>query len=306
MSNKVNDIFAAPERGRTGCVALLGRPNTGKSTLLNNILGCHLAAVSDKPQTTRKRLLGIYNDEQAQIAFLDTPGVHKAKLALNEAMLKSVEQVLQEADLLLCLIDPSRAPGEEDMLCAEMLQQANKPCLLLLNKKDLTSPEEREISLNFYRQFLPEAAYMNMQATDEESCNGLLEKLKSMLPEDVFLFDREDLSDATERDIVAELLREALLEELQQEIPHSMAVKLQSWQESDKGVAISADLILERESHKAIVIGRQGSMIKKIRRAAVRKIGAFLQRRVKLTLFLKVVPNWRKQKQFLQELQLWN
>ena len=306
MTNKADSILPVPERGRCGCVALLGRPNTGKSTLLNNVLGCHLAAVSDKPQTTRRRLLGVYNDAEAQIVFLDSPGVHQPKIPLNEAMLKSVEQALQEADLLLCLIDPARAPGEEDRLCAEMLRRANKPSLLLLNKKDLCSAKEQEISLEFYRGFLPDAPSMLMQANCKQSCEELLAKLKLMLPEDIFLFDRENLSDASERDIAAELLREALLEVLQQEIPHSMAVVVQSWKEGEKEVLINADLILEREAHKAIVIGRQGSMIKKIRSAAAGKISAFLQRRVKLSLFLKVLPNWRKQKRLLQELNLWD
>lgn len=145
MTNKADSILPVSERGRCGCVALLGRPNTGKSTLLNNVLGCHLAAVSDKPQTTRRRLLGVYNDAEAQIVFLDSPGVHQPKMPLNEAMLKSVEQALQEADLLLCLIDPARPPGEEDRLCAEMLRRANKPSLLLLNKK---RPVQRQRTRN--------------------------------------------------------------------------------------------------------------------------------------------------------------
>lgn len=293
-----------PEKGKTGFVALLGRPNTGKSTLLNTLLGCHLAAVSTKPQTTRKRLLGIYNDAASQILFLDAPGVHGVKIAIDEAMSQAVERVLEDADLVACLIDPTREPGDEDSMVAALAGQCGKPVLLLLNKMDLATPEQQQLSLLFYRQRLPSAECLFLAATEAESVGKLLQRLKELLPEGVFLFDRENITDVYERDVACELIREVLLEELQQEIPHSIAVVIQSWKVADHRIRIDAVLNLEREAHKGIIIGQEGRMIKKIKRLATKKIAEFCNQKIDLSLFLKVVPNWRKQKQFLKEIHL--
>ncbi|NMA19376.1 MAG: GTPase Era [Lentisphaerae bacterium] len=293
-----------PEKGKTGFVALLGRPNTGKSTLLNTLLGCHLAAVSNKPQTTRKRMLGIYNDEDSQILFLDAPGVHRTKIAIDEAMAQSVDRVLEDADLVVCLLDPTREPGEEDRMAAELAKLCGKPVLLVLNKTDVATPAQQEASLAFYREILPEAESLLLIATDAASADHLLQRIKQLLPEGLFLFDRENLTDAYERDVAAELIREVLLEELQQEIPHSIAVVINLWKVIENRIRIDATLILEREAHKGIVIGQGGRMIKKIKRRAIQKIAEFCGQKVALDLFLKVMPNWRKQKNFLKEINL--
>ncbi len=292
------------ERGRTGCVALLGRPNTGKSTLLNTALGCHLAAVSSKPQTTRKRLLGIYNDADSQILFLDTPGVHVAKIALDEAMDLSIARVIDEADIVVCMLDPTRPPGEEDQMAAKLAGDCGKPVLLSLNKSDLTNQEQRQKHLDFYHQYLPACPSFSLVAVQAESVQRFLEHLKQLLPVGDFLFDREDITNVYERDIAAELIREALLEELQQEIPHCIAVTVDAWREQGERVLVEATLHLEREAHKGIVIGQNGRMIKKLRQSAKYKIGKFCQREIKLSLFLKISPQWRKRKQFLRQIDL--
>jgi len=260
--------------------------------------------VSSKPQTTRKRMLGIYNDSDSQIMFLDAPGVHNAKLAIGEAMAQSVERVLEDADLVVCLIDPTREPGEEDRMTAELARDCGKPVLLALNKMDLATAAQLQASLEFYREILPSAESLSLTATDKESAAGLLRQLKALLPEDIFLYDRENLTDAFERDVAAELIREVLLEELQQEIPHSIAVLVNSWKDDGGRIRIDASLILEREAHKRMVIGRDGRMIKKIKRRSIQKISEFCAQKIDLTLFLKVLPNWRKQKHFLREINL--
>lgn len=293
-----------PEQGRTGYVALLGRPNTGKSTLVNTLLGCHLAAVSCKPQTTRRQMLGIYNDADSQIIFLDAPGVHAPKVLLDEAMSLSVQRTLEDADLILCLLDPARAPGAEDEMVARLARTSGKPVLLVLNKTDVTTAEQRRESLEFYRRELPDFPVCELTATDLASARALLAVVKEAMPTGVFLYDREEITNAYERDVAADLIREALLEELQQEIPHCIAVTLDTWHESAKGIKIGATLNLEREGHKPIVIGQGGKMIKRLRKVAAAKVAEFCGRKVDLSLFLKVVPNWRKRKQFLKEINL--
>lgn len=296
-----------PQKGHTGYVALLGRPNTGKSTFLNTVLGCHLAAVSAKPQTTRKSMLGIYNDADSQIVFLDAPGVHPYHIALDEAMAEAVSKVMSDADLVVCLVDPTRVPGQEDAMVAELAAACTKPVLLVLNKTDISTPQQRQASLDFYHQKLPAAETYLMTASDAASAQGLIDRLKARLPYDIYLYDREEVTTAYERDIAAELIRETLLEKLQDEIPHCIAVTVDSWKTlAENDFLVRATLILEREAHKGIVIGKGGSMIKAIRRASQQKISELCQgANIILELTVKVVPNWRKHKQFLKDIRLW-
>ena len=295
-----------PPKGHTGYVALLGRPNTGKSTFLNTVLGCHLAAVSSKPQTTRKAFLGIYNDEDSQIIFLDAPGVHPARLAIDEAMSLSVSKTLEDADLVVCLADPTRLPGEEDAMAAAMAAQCGKKVLLVLNKGDLSTPQQRQRTRAFYEEKLPQVETLEMTALSPESAGKLIQRLKELLPMDLLLYDRDEVTTAYERDIAAELIREAVLELLREEIPHAIAVTLDSWTSTDRGPVLEATLILEREAHKGIVIGQGGRMIKAIRHHASKKISEMCQgAKVELSLRVRVVPNWRKHKQFLKNIRLW-
>ena len=295
-----------PPKGHTGYVALLGRPNTGKSTFLNTVLGCHLAAVSSKPQTTRKAFLGIYNDEDSQIIFLDAPGVHPSRLAIDEAMSLSVSKTLEDADLVVCLADPTRLPGEEDAMAAAMAAQCGKKVLLVLNKGDLSTPQQRQRTRAFYEERLSQVETLEMTALSPESAGKLIQRLKELLPMDLLLYDRDEVTTAYERDIAAELIREAVLELLREEIPHAIAVTLDSWTSTDRGPVLEATLILEREAHKGIVIGQGGRMIKAIRHHASKKISEMCQgAKVELSLRVRVVPNWRKHKQFLKNIRLW-
>ena len=290
--------------GKTGYVALLGRPNTGKSTLLNTILHRHLAAVSSKPQTTRKHLLGIFTDQHAQILFLDAPGIHKGRIAIDDAMDRSINRVLDDADIIVCLVDPTRQPGEEDLLAAQRAASVAKKCIIVINKIDVATEEGIAKSLEFYRQYLPEAPVLKIAAIDENRVKPLMALLKKELPQGPFLYDEDDLTDVYERDIAAELIRETLLEKLRQEVPHGIAVVVDKWQEKDGKVSISATLHIEREAHKAIIIGRGGEMIKSIRISAAKRIGEFIQARVVLSLFVKVTPDWRNNLRFLNEVGL--
>jgi len=293
-----------PPQGRTGFVALLGRPNTGKSTLLNTLLGCHLAAVSNKPQTTRKQLLGIYNDADSQIMFLDAPGVHHAKLAIDEAMDLSIGKALDDADILVCMVDPTRESGAEDEMVAQLALKAGKPTLIVLNKADISTVEQRSVALDFYRERLAASQVFQLTATDKASAELLVARLKEMLPVGPFLFDREEITDVYERDVAAELIREVLLEELQKEIPHCIAVTIDYWHATRSGIDISATLNLERENHKGIIIGQGGKMIKRIRVRSCEKISQFCHAKITLELHIKIVPNWRKKQYFLKDFKL--
>lgn len=306
MQDPANPTQESPmRRGHTGYVALLGRPNTGKSTFLNTILDCHIAAVSSKPQTTRRSMLGIYSDDDSQLVFLDAPGVHPGHIAIDEAMDASVRRVLEDADVVVCLVDPTRAPGEEDGMAAQMAAKCGKPVVVVFNKSDLSTLEQQDASREFYRQYLPDFEPLPMTATSPESAARLIERLKRLLPVDLFLYDPEDVTTAYERDIAAELIRETLLEKLRNEIPHGIAVVVDAWNADDRRVAIQSTLCLEREAHKPILIGQGGRMIKAIRHASAQKIAGLCDgRRIELELFIKVVPNWRKRRQFLKELKL--
>lgn len=293
-----------PRSGITGYVALLGRPNTGKSTLVNTVLNRHLAAVSDKPQTTRKYLLAIYTDAEAQILFLDAPGVHVSKIAIDEAMDNSVSRVLEDADLLVCMVDPSREPGEEDALTAQRARTNGKPAIIAINKVDVATPEQIATSLGFYRQYLPDAPCVQLVAMDPARVKDLMAMIKSLLPHGIFLYDADELTDVYERDVAAELIREVLLQELKQEVPHCIAVTVDTWKEKDHKLLVGATMHIERENHKGIIIGQGGKMIKHLRHHAAAKIAEFCGTRVDLSLFVKVVPDWRRRKQFLKEIRL--
>ncbi|HPY89267.1 MAG TPA: GTPase Era [Lentisphaeria bacterium] len=290
--------------GRTGYVALLGRPNTGKSTLLNTVLGQRLAAVSSKPQTTRKRLLGIHTDKDAQIIFLDAPGVHVGKLELDKAMDKAIARALEDADLLVVMLDPTREPGAEDELTAGLAAGCGKPAILAVNKTDVASAADIARSLAFYRQRLPDAPFLEIVALDRVRSEALLEQVKAMLPEGPFLYGDDDITNTSERDIAAELIREALLEELRQEVPHSVAVAVDSWKKKGNRLRLDATLYIERENHKAIIIGRGGQKIARIRESAEQRLQAFTGAPITLCLFVKVAPDWRQKKKLLQEFKL--
>ena len=301
-------LNTAPENGwphgRVGHIALLGRPNAGKSTLLNTVLGQHLAAVSARPQTTRRRFLGIYTTPQAQMLFQDAPGVHQPADALSQCMDRTVQRVLEEADAVLCLADPTRAPGEEDRLVAARAAAVAVPVILALNKRDLASAAQVEAMEAFYRQVLPAVAAYRVSALDRPSLEPLLEALSAALPNGPFLYPAEETSDSFVRDIGAELIREACLERLLQEVPHAVAVTIDEWREDSSPLRVQATIHVEREMQKRIVVGHGGAMINAIRAAAEAKLGDLCQERVRVRLWVKVSPGWRDQRARLREFNL--
>ncbi len=290
---------------RSGFVTLIGRPNVGKSTLLNALLGQKVAAVSPRPQTTRRRQLGILTLENAQLVFMDTPGVHKAQHRLGEFMNEVALQTLPDADVIIWLVDASVSPHPEDLMIANQLMERPVPgwLLLVLNKCDLLSKEDIASRSTQYADLCPIAAVMTVSARDASSHQALLNTIIEHLPEGPAFYDSEQVTDLYERDIAADLIREAALLHLREEIPHSIGVKVDEFTERSESLAyIAATLHLERENHKGIVIGKGGEMLKKIGSTARQEIEAMSGRKVFLELKVKVNKNWRNNPEALSQL----
>ncbi|WP_299025511.1 GTPase Era [uncultured Thermanaerothrix sp.] len=293
-----------PSFYKAGFVALIGRPNVGKSTLMNAYLGQKIAAVSPKPQTTRRRQLGILTLENAQIIFMDTPGLHIPVHKLGEYMNRVAEETLEDADVLVWLVEAHRPPGEEDRLIAQRLQQLRNapPLILALNKVDLVSTEALPGQQAAYAQLAPQAARMILlSATTGQGREDLLQAILDFLPPHPPYYDPDQITDYYERDIAAELIREAALLHLRDEVPHAVAVRIDEYEERDENTAyIHATLFVEKESQKPIVIGKGGEMLKKIGTTARMEIEAMSGRKVFLDLHVKVNKNWRNQPEALR------
>jgi GTP-binding protein Era len=281
---------------KAGYVTLAGRPNVGKSTLMNTLLGQKVAAVSPRPQTTRLRQLGILTLAHVQVVFIDTPGLHLPVHKLGEYMNRVAEDSLSDADVILWLVDGSVTPTEEDRRIAARLLELNHrlPVLLVLNKIDLVKPELLEERKAVYQEMLPQAALFTISATAGINCNVLLDQVINLLPEGSPFFDEDQITDFYERDIAAELIREAALHHLRDEIPHGIAVRIDEFTERNDGSAyIHATLLVEKESHKGIVIGKGGEMLKRIGSSARTEIERMSGRKIFLALRVKVSENWR-------------
>jgi len=289
-------------QGKVRYVVLLGRPNSGKSTFLNCLLNFHLAPVSPKPQTTRKRLLGILNGKDWQILFLDTPGVYQGKDDLDQAMQSAIRRSLRDADVVILLADPTRPPGgEEDQKVAELAAATRKPVLLVLNKMDISSREQQQITRDFYLGLLPEALVFSACANDLKTLAPIMKAAQAALPDGPFLYPADTMTDTFERQIGVELIRETLLENLQDEVPHATAVVIEKWEEPEHERRIQVVLHVERPSQKAIIIGEDGHMIKHLGRSAERKLEELCGVPVRLRLWIKVTPDWRKNRGLIQE-----
>lgn len=281
---------------RSGFVAVMGRPNVGKSTLINALLGTKIAAASPWPQTTRKRQVGILTRENAQIMLVDTPGVHRPLHKLGERMNEEAEDVLEECDMALAIVDASLPPTEEDRLVFGLLARAirSRPVVIALNKMDLVDAETLETRQKEYQELLPQAEILPISAARGDNLEKLVESLAQRLPEGPPFFPADQLTDLYEREIAADLVRAAALDNLRDEVPHSIAVRVDEYKErNEHGAYVAATLFVERESQKAIVIGRGGSTLKKIGTAARQEIEAMSGRKVFLRLRVKVRKNWR-------------
>ncbi len=291
---------------RAGFVAVIGKPNVGKSTLVNHFVGRKVSIVSPRPQTTRRRILGIANLPDAQIVFVDTPGIHKPKYKLGEQMVEAALGSLPDADLILFVCDVSRPPSAEDEQIAQILQkEARVPIILVLNKMDQLPPEKVKPHTEAYWQLVPQHAdWMMTNAVKGHNCDKLLAMILKHLPPNPPFFPPDQITDQPERLFAAEIIREKVLLNTYQEVPYGIGVAIERWVEQPNGVlVISATIYVERESHKGIVIGEKGRMLKKIGQQAREELELWLGRRIYLELWVKVRERWRDQPAFFQQLE---
>jgi GTP-binding protein Era len=287
----------------SGFVSILGRPNAGKSTLLNALTGAKLAIVSDKPQTTRTLVQGVMTAERAQIVFVDTPGIHKPDSLFNSRMMETVRTALDQRDLLIYVVDATRTPGDTDWEGVEMVRNTSAPVLLALNKIDRV--KRKDLLLPLIEQFKAHhefAEYVPVSALTGEGVEELRSAILKRLPEGPAYFPPDYITDQPERFLAAELIREKLLAETREEVPHSLAVVVDKWEEKPNVTAISATIYVERPGQKGIVIGAGGAMLKRVGTLARAEVERLIDRKVFLELYVKVRPHWREDKQFLNEL----
>jgi GTP-binding protein Era len=288
---------------KAGFVAVMGRPNVGKSTLINALLQQKIAAVSPRPQTTRKRQMGILTTDQVQAIFVDTPGVHKPLHKLGENMNQEAINALQECDVILFLVDASQPPHAEDQMLADQIRTAGRPVptLLALNKIDSVDADALQANQAAFEALLPGIESLPVSATRGDNLDRMIQILTGWLPEGVPFFPEEQVTDLYERDIAADLIREAALNLLRDEVPHGIAIRIDQYLERDvSGAYIEATLFVERESHKGIVIGQNGGMLKRIGTAARLAFEAASGRKVFLRLRVKVRKNWRDDEKVLR------
>jgi GTP-binding protein Era len=281
---------------QSGFIAVVGRPNVGKSTLINALIGQPITAVSPRPQTTRRQQLGILTDEQSQIIFTDTPGVHHAKHKLGDYMNEEAVIALEDSDVILFIVDGSVEPDEEDQLLAGILNDLGRdvPMILALNKTETLQGEALELAKEVYARLVPQAEVITISALAGYNLDLLLDKLRTHLPEHPPFYAPDQITDLYEREIAADLIRAAALVILRDEVPHAIAVRIDEYTErGDTGAYIEATLFVERDSQKGIVVGSGGSMIKKISTAARKSIEDMSGRKVYLRLRVKVRKNWR-------------
>lgn len=279
----------------SGFVALIGRPNVGKSTLMNHLIKQKIAITSNKPQTTRTRIQTVYTDERGQIIFLDTPGIHKAKNKLGEYMVNVAEGTLSEVDVILWLVEPTDYIGAGEQHILEVLARTKTPVVLVINKMDTVDKEVLAKAEETYRGTFPFEAVITVSALRSRNVDKLQALLFSLLPEGPMYYDEDTVTDQPERQIAAEIIREKALRLLDDEIPHGIAVAIDRMKERPDGgmVDIDATVICERDSHKGIIIGKQGAMLKRIGTEARKEIELLFEYRVNLKLWVKVKKDWR-------------
>ena len=280
---------------KSGFVTLIGRPNVGKSTLMNHLIGQKIAITSEKPQTTRNRIQTVYTDERGQIIFLDTPGIHKAKNKLGEYMVNVAENTLKEVDVILWLVEPTTFIGAGERHIAEQLSKIKTPVILVINKIDtIKSKEEILTFIAAYKDILNFAEIIPVSALKEMNIEDVKSSIFKYLPAGPQFYDEDTVTDQPMRQIAAELIREKALRMLDEEIPHGIAVTIEKMSERPNGIMdVEATIICERDSHKGIIIGKGGAMLKRIGSAARRELEDMLETKVNLQIWVKVRREWR-------------
>ena len=278
---------------KSGFVTLIGRPNVGKSTLMNHLIGQKIAITSNKPQTTRNRIQTVLTMEEGQIVFVDTPGIHKAKNKLGEYMVNVAQQTLNDVDVVLWLVEPTTFIGAGEQHIAKQLGRVNTPVILVINKIDSVKKEEILTAISAYKDIYDFAEIVPVSARSGENTEELLKVIMKYLPYGPQFYSEDTITDQPERQIVAELIREKALHCLQEEIPHGIAVAIDQMKKKNKVMHIDATIICERDSHKGIIIGKQGAMLKKIGSTARYEIEKMLDTQVNLKLWVKVKKDWR-------------
>ena len=278
---------------KSGFVTLIGRPNVGKSTLMNYLIGQKIAITSNKPQTTRNRIQTVLTTDEGQIVFVDTPGIHKAKNKLGEYMVNVAEKTLNEVDVVLWLVEPTTFIGAGEQHIAKQLQRVKTPVILVINKVDSVKREEILPAIAAYKDIYDFADIVPVSARSGDNTDELLRVIMKYLPYGPQFYDEDTVPDQPERQIVAELIREKALHSLQDEIPHGIAVAIDRMKMQNKVMHIDATIICERDSHKGIIIGKQGSMLKKIGSTARYEIERMLDCKVNLKIWVKVKKDWR-------------
>lgn len=281
------------ENFKSGFVTLIGRPNVGKSTLMNHLIGQKIAITSNKPQTTRNRIQTVLTTEEGQIVFVDTPGIHKAKNKLGEYMVNVAERTLNEVDVVMWLVEPTTFIGAGEQHIASQLKKVQTPVILVINKIDSVKPEEVLASIAAYKDLYDFAEIVPVSARNGNNTDELLKVIMKYLPYGPQFYDEDTITDQPERQIVAEIIREKALHSLNEEIPHGIAVAIDQMKMRNKVMHIDATIICERDSHKGIIIGKQGNMLKKIGSTARFEIERMLECKVNLKLWVKVKKDWR-------------
>ncbi|WP_221565645.1 GTPase Era [Alkalihalobacillus sp. TS-13] len=289
---------------KSGFVSIIGRPNVGKSTLLNHVLGQKIAIMSDKPQTTRNKIHGVYTTNEEQVVFIDTPGIHKPKHKLGDFMTKIAQETLNEVDIILFLINAEEGYGRGDQFILDRLQNVKSPIFLVINKIDKVHPDELLPIIEQYREKLDFAEIVPISALNGNNVNTLMEQITKYLEEGPQYYPEDQVTDHPERFVVAELIREKVLHLTHEEVPHSVAVVIDEMKRRKNGnmVDITATIVVERSSQKGILIGKQGGMLKKIGSLARQDIEHLLGSKVYLELWVKVQKDWRNRPFNLRDL----
>lgn len=287
---------------KSGFVTLIGRPNVGKSTLMNHLIGQKIAITSDKPQTTRNRIQTVYTDDRGQIIFLDTPGIHKAKNKLGEYMVSVAEHTLKEVDVVLWLVEPTTYIGAGEQYIAEQLSNVKTPIILVINKIDTVKNQEDILTfISTYKDICNFAEIVPVSALKDKNTDLMLELLYKYLPNGPQYYDEDTVTDQPMRQIAAELIREKALRLLKDEIPHGIAVTVEKMTERQNGIMdVEANIVCERDSHKGIIIGKGGAMLKKIGTQARKEIENLMDTKVNLQLWVKVRKEWRDSELYIK------